>query len=346
MVLFAAKSGWGVEPAVASPTEQITWSKLISSGAVTLYTENDKYFAGSDRHYTNGFKLSFLGDTNLKDSPDFVQAVAHFIPTLPEKTAAQQDYRVGVAIGQNIYTPTDIHTPTPDPTDRPYAAWLYGAFTFQARDPQHDLLRVVELDVGIVGPSAIGEEIQNGVHTLMHIPHALGWSHQLHDEPGIVLAWEHRHGLKRTSFAESNLGGDLLGHYGLSLGNVDTSARVGLMLRAGWRLPLDFGPDLIRAAGGDLAPAEHTSFYFFGGAETRAVGRNIFLDGNTWHDRPSVDKRPLAADFNVGFVLRFPAHCGILSGLQIAYTENYRTKEFYGQAQRDVFGSIALSFLH
>ena len=86
--------------------------------------------------------------------------------------------------------------------------------------------------------------------------------------------------------------------------------------------------------------------YYFGSAEGHAVGRNIFLDGNSWRSSPSVAKRPLTADFNYGTVLRFPAHYGILSGLQIAYTQNYRTKEFYGQAQRDAFGSLAVSFLH
>ena len=325
---------------------QVSWSGLFRSSAVTLYTENDKYFAGTDRHYTNGFKLSFLGDTNLQDSPDFVQAMAHYIPTLPEKTTAQQDYRVGVAIGQNIYTPTNIHTPTADPADRPYAAWLYAALAFQAQDPQRDLLRIVELDFGIVGPSAIGEEIQNGVHSLMHIPHAQGWAHQLHDEPGFVLAWERRHGLRRLKFDVTELGADLIGHYGLSLGNVDTSARVGLMLRIGRHLPGDFGPSLIRATGDDTTPADHASFYFFGSAEGRVIGRNIFLDGNTWKRSPSVEKRPLTADFSIGLVLRCPAHFGWLGGQQIAYTQNYRTKEFYGQAQRDVFGSIAISFLH
>ena len=267
-------------------------------------------------------------------------------PPCRKKSAAKQDYRAGVAIGQNIYTPTNINTPAPDPTDRPYAAWLYGALTFQAKDPCRDLLRIVELDFGMVGPSAIGEEIQNGVHTIMHIAHAQGWAYQLLDEPGFVLSWERRHGLKRMKFDVYDLGADLIGHYGLSLGNVDTSARVGLMLRLGRHLPGDFGPSLIRATGDDATPADHVSFYFFGSAEGRAVGRNIFLDGNTWKHSASVVKRPLTADFSLGCVLRFPAHCGWLSGQQIAYTQNYRTKEFYGQAQRDVFGSIAISLLH
>ena len=345
--LLAAATGWSADqPGADLPPRQVTWAHLLGSGSITLYTENDRYFAGTDRHYTNGFKLSFLGDTNLNHSPEFVQTVAKFIPTLPEKTAEEQDYRVGVSIGQNIYTPTEIHTPTPDPADRPYAAWLYGALTFQAKDRKRDLLRVVEFDFGVVGPSAIGEEIQNGVHSLLHIPHAEGWAHQLHDEPGFILAWERRYGIKRIKSRGDLLGADVLGHYGLSLGNVDTSARTGLMARFGLRLPQDFGPDLIRVAGGDTSPATRFSMYFFGSAEGHAVGRNIFLDGNSWRSSPSVAKRPLTADFNYGTVLRFPAHYGILSGLQIAYTQNYRTKEFYGQAQRDAFGSLAVSFLH
>ena len=348
-LIFAVATGVNPGRAEESSGEQahppLTWRNLFRSGDVTLYTENDKYFAGTDQHYTNGFKLSFLGDTNLQDSPAFVQAVARFIPTLPEKTAAQQNYRAGVSIGQNIYTPTEIHTPTPDPADRPYAAWLYGALTFQAKDPQRDLLRIVEFDFGVVGPSAIGEEIQNGVHSLLHIPHAQGWAHQLHDEPGFVLAWERRHGLLRLNSVGERFGADLLGHYGLSLGNVDISARVGLMARLGLRLPRDFGPDLIRAGGGDTAPASHASLYFYGSAEGRLVGRDIFLDGNTWQDSLSVHKRPVVADLNIGLVLRLPLSGPHLKGLQVAYTQNYRTKEFYGQLQRDVFGSLGCSFL-
>ncbi len=31
-------------------------------GAFTIYSENDKYFAGTDRHYTNGFKLTYADE--------------------------------------------------------------------------------------------------------------------------------------------------------------------------------------------------------------------------------------------------------------------------------------------
>ena len=344
VVLVFTIAARAADPAGA-PVSTVSWRDLFRSSAVTVYSENDKYFAGTDRHYTNGFKLSFLGDTTLNQSPAFVHAVAEFIPTLTQQAARQQDYKVGLSLGQNIYTPTNIETATPSPTDRPYAAWLYGALTFQAESADHNLLRVVELDLGMVGPAALGEQIQNGWHSVINVPHAQGWANQLHNEPGFILSWERRYRLKRVISPATHFGAELFARGGLDLGNVDTSVRAGLTLRLGWKLPRDFGPDLIRAAGGDLAPVSRSSFYVFGSAGVRVVAHDIFLDGNTWQNSPSVDKRPVVADFNAGLVARLPCHFSHLKGLQLAYSENYRTKEFYGQLQRDVFGSISISLL-
>jgi hypothetical protein len=36
---------------------------------------------------------------------------------------------------------------------------------------------------------------------------------------------------------------------------------------------------------------------------------------------------------------------GGTGGRAVAYRQNYRTKEFYGQRKGDVFGSIGISFL-
>ncbi len=325
--------------------EKPRYADLFRSSAFTVVTENDKYFAGTDRHYTNGLKISFLGTTRLNESPGFVRRVTRLLPTL-RHDASRESYKVGVSLGQNIYTPGDTQAAIPDPRDRPYAGWLYGSFDFQAKSPDGEMLRMVGIDFGVVGPAALGREFQNGFHDVIGVPRANGWDYQLKNEPGLVLTWERRHRLLRLDLDDSkNFSTDLIGRYGLSLGNIRTNAAAGLSARIGWRLPRDFGADLIRPSGGDEAPARATSIYFFASGETRAVARNIFLDGNTWRDGPSVDKRPLVADLNAGLVFRFPAKLGSIRGLQLAYIQNYRTKEFYGQFKRDVFGSISLSVL-
>src|SRR5205085_7821823 len=92
----------------------------------TVSSENDKYFAGTDRHYTNGFKLTWLGETDLNKSRRFVQQAANFIPWM-DPAHRDWHYKVGFAFGHNIYTPGDTDTAAPLPGDRPYAAWMYGS---------------------------------------------------------------------------------------------------------------------------------------------------------------------------------------------------------------------------
>jgi len=83
-------------------------------------------------------------------------------------------------------------------------------------------------------------------------------------------------------------------------------------------------------------PDNKLSWYLFGGIDGRAVARNIFLDGNTFTDSHSVDKEPLVADVNLGFALTYDDY-------RFAYTTNYRSREFDGQDNTSVFGSVSVS---
>lgn len=348
-VALLAATGFAAEPARPTPAEvehPARWRDLFRSSAVSVVSENDKYFAGTDRHYTNGLKLSFLGETRVDESPALLQKIVEFVPTLNTQTAREQRYKVGVSFGQDIFTPVDTQITTPQPNDRPYAGWLYTALTFQAQSHDGRQLRVVELAMGVVGPSALGRQAQNNIHAFIGVARAQGWAHQLRDEPGLILAWERRYRVGRIRLPLLGLESDLITRGGITLGNVHTHLAGGFAVRLGWRLPSDFGADLIRPAGGSLFSDHRFSAYFFASGESRLVGRNIFLDGNTWRDSLSVDKRPLVADLNLGWVLRLPCGGGDKKNcLQIAYTQNYRTKEFYGQVHSDVFGSVGASWL-
>ncbi|HTB80079.1 MAG TPA: lipid A deacylase LpxR family protein [Opitutaceae bacterium] len=311
-------------------------------GAFTIYSENDKYFAGTDRHYTNGFKLTYadeLEHPRLNALGSLLDQLGRHLAVLEPARSPDQpppELKLTFSLGQNIYTPTLIHTSTPDPHDRPYAAWLYGAVGFQRQEARQ--LQVIELDFGMVGPAALGREIQNGWHNVIHVAHAEGWSHQLHNEPGLDLTYDWRHRWLATTEPATGLGFDVIPRWGVSLGNVQTYLSAGPLVRAGWRLPADYGPDLIRAAGGSDAKTRGLSVFLFGSANGRAVARDIFLDGNTFEDSPSVRKRPLVADLSAGLAI----YWGVV---HFAYTQNYRTLEFYGQKQRDVFGSLSMSFV-
>jgi hypothetical protein len=84
-------------------------------------------------------------------------------------------------------------------------------------------------------------------------------------------------------------------------------------------------------------PSESLQWEIFAGAEGRAVARNIFLDGNTFADSHSVDKKPFVADLNAGFAFT-------LGRARISYTAVYRTREFDGQQDASVFGGISVGY--
>jgi hypothetical protein len=114
----------------------------------------------------------------------------------------------------------------------------------------------------------------------------------------------------------------------------------------GYNLPSDFGVSLINATSATNAPIDDTdprvsrrggwSVFLFGGANGKAVARDIFLDGNTFRDSPSVKKRPFVGEISYGI--------GILKGRwQLTYTQVVRSIEFEGQDGKSYFGSVAIS---
>ena len=78
-------------------------------------------------------------------------------------------------------------------------------------------------------------------------------------------------------------------------------------------------------------------WYLFGGVQGRAVAQNIFLDGNTFQNSASVDKKVLVADFTVG------ASVFYMDWAKLDFTFTERTKEFKTQQSMDRFGAASLS---
>lgn len=313
-------------------------------GSFSLYAENDKFFAGTDRNYTNGLKLTALTtDLRAFDSsevPGPLRSLARTLdPLLPDNT----EPKLGLSLGQNIYTPEDTQTTAYQPNDRPYAAWLYLGVMFQAYRPSLEgsiaTLDTLEVQLGVVGPAALGKQVQNEFHRLINAETAKGWDHQLKNEPGLNLVYERKWRFE-TQDARTGWGADLIPHAGFSLGNIFTYANAGGSLRYGYKLPADFGTNLIRPSGDSNAGRrERFGIWLFGSVDGRAVARDITLDGNTFRDSPSINKKPFVADL-VGGIAVGTRHW------QLTYAQALRTKEFDGQSDNQVFGSLSLSYFY
>lgn len=317
-----APYGWAQEP-------QLLPRAKDDNGIITIAWENDRW-AGSDHHYTNGMRLSYLSaETSI---PRWLDTAADSLPFFADH--GRKRYAFG--IGQNMYTPEDITLRGLQRTDRPYAGWLYGTIGMTS-DTGHRLDNL-ELSLGIVGQSALGEPVQEFVHDVTHSPDPQGWDNQLKDEAAIMLSYERKwRGL--YEFSPFGVGVDITPHLGGSVGNVFTQAVTGATVRLGFDLPADYGPPRIRPSlpGSDFfVPTQQLGGYLFAGVEGRAVARNIFLDGNTFKDSHSVDKEPLVGAFQFGFAITYQS-------VRFGYTHVFMTEEFETQSAGDQFGALTLS---
>ncbi len=334
-------SGVKVAEPPRSWPEPVANSRARRAGLFTLYFEND-YFGGTDEHYTNGAKFSWM----TPDLTDWGQRGWRrgFLDVLPFVNRPDTEKNFGFSFGQAIYTPHNTDVAVPDPTDRPYAGWSYLELSFISKNTSR--ADIVSIQAGVVGSNSRAEQTQKTVHRILGDSIPQGWDYQLRNEPGLNLVYERRQRLAARTVGD-RLGVDLIPHVGVSLGTVQTYANAGALVRFGFNLPTDFGVALSRggaigAAPGDdrdprVAPDRDASFFVFAAGEGRAVAHDVFLDGNVWKDSPSVKKEPFVADLSAGV--------GIIAGRwQLTATLVHRTREF--ETQRDdwsAFGSVTLS---
>lgn len=308
---------------------QETTEPVKPKGTFSILVENDK-FTGTDRHYTNGFLISYLsGKDNV---PGWLRAASQYLPGVDSDSA----FRAGYVLGHSIFTPDDIETVEPIDDERPYAGWLYGGVALVSETANR--LDTWELDLGIVGPSARGEEVQNGFHTLIGVDEANGWENQLEDEFGYLLTYE-RKWRNGWEYQGTGYGVDMTPHVGGGLGNIASYLNFGVTLRLGNDLDNDFGAPRIRPSlpgSNFFSPRDAFGWYFFVGADARVVGHSIFLDGNTDKESIGVDKELVVGDFQGGLVMN-------IFGARLAYTYVYRTPEFKQQDDPDKFASVSLS---
>jgi len=301
--------------------------------------ENDLVGDGSDKYYTSGVRLTYFNVNT--DVPRVIDDIADAVPGFAVNGTTSTYF----SLGQNLYSPSVIDQRAPQVGDRPWAAWLYGSIGLATLTGDH--VDDVELTLGIVGPEALGEQTQKFIHShLTDSPTPKGWSNQLDFEPGVILSWQRRWPRGPNGDWSVDFGNDLRlnaePNFNISIGNIHTYAGSGIMLTFGpYQDTLQDTPPRVKPAvsgtGYFDVPDQKWSWYTFAGIDGRAVARNIFLDGNSFDDdSPSVDKKHFVADVVAGVAFT-------LYDYRLSYTANYRTKEFDGQPDDTVFGSITLT---
>jgi lipid A 3-O-deacylase len=281
----------------------------------------------TDRYYVNGLHLGYAAPTG--EAPDFAKQ-------LGQTLWGDGQLRVSFDLTQQIYTPADASATNPPANDRPYAGILLANFGL-TQDTATTRSSLV-LGLGVVGPAALGEEVQNGFHDLIGQPHNNGWGTQLHNEPALEVTSS-----RVWRLDTGQLGGyetDALPALAAGIGTVRNYALGGVTLRLGEGLHSDYGAPRLTPGltGGDaFHPTRPFAWYVFAGFDGQAVAQDVTINGNVFQSSRSVKIDPFVGEGQFGVAL-------IAYGARLTYTQVFQTAEFKHQkGGLHEFGSLALS---
>lgn len=331
-------------PGAAGAAERCDADRLHASPpALNFRVDNDLLGSGGqDQGYTNGVLVTLVSP-DLKDYtrdpclPRLARWLNERIDGDRSRPADQKNMVFG--IGQALYTPKDWTRRDVVADDRPYAAIVMARFGYNFR--RGDALHTTQLQVGVVGPLALGKEVQDAVHDALGVDRFAGWHRQLRNEPLVGLLHERMRKRPAAPLGPAGLQWDAIGHGGGVLGNAFSHANAGAEIRLGWHLPDDFGSTPLRPAGENTAPggasrSRRLFGHVFLTGDARWVLRDITLDGNTFASGHRVDRKPLVGEIGYGLVVS-------RGRWKFALARYYRSREFDTQEAAPKFGSFTVS---
>jgi hypothetical protein len=281
----------------------------------------------TDRYYTNGLRVGWTSGTD--GVPDFLTGVGQAL-------WGDGQQRFSFNLSQQIYTPFDTTSRQPSPGDTPYAGVLLG--TFSLLQDTETSRSVLGLGLGVVGPWALGEQVQNGFHDIIGQGHDAGWGSQLHNEPAFEVTTGRVWRLPTGSVG--GLESDVLPEVAAGVGNLRVSAEAGAVFRLGQGLDSDFGVARIRPGmSGDDAfrPTRPVAWYVFLGGDGQGVAHDLSVQGSTWSDSPGAKLEPLVGEVEAGVAV-------MAFGTRLTYTQVAQTQQAQHQkGGLHQLGSLALS---
>jgi lipid A 3-O-deacylase len=312
----------GVGTAVAAPPAD-------PSSTWTLQDENASISAGNltDRYYVNGLRLGWTSPT---------EQVPGFLAALGKTLWGDGQQRIAFSMSQQMYTPANTQVSVPDPHDRPYAGLLLGSLSLLS---DTDTSRsVLTLSVGVAGPGAGAEGLQNGFHDLIGQAEVNGWSHQIPNTAAIEVLSGRTWRLPIAQFG--TLETDALPSLTAAIGDVRDYVQAGITIRLGQGLNSDFGaPRLRPGLSGEDAYVQTRPFawYIFAGLDGQAVAYDLLLQSSPFRSGPHVDLTWDVGEAQAGFAL-------LAYGMRFTFTYAAQTQEFQGQhGGLHQFGSGSIS---
>jgi lipid A 3-O-deacylase len=293
-----------------------TFRKVDKEKYFRFHYDND-FFTKSDKYYSQGITMEMV-------NPALNKFVLSRLLFKPFNTPASH----GVTFNLFGFTPTSIASDSILYGDRPFSANLsFRFFSVQANEA-HNQQIASALSIGIMGPAALGYQIQYNIHRWLKNPLPLGWQHQVKND--IIVNYQVNYEKQLLQVDNSFL---LNAAAELRLGTINNKVSSGINFMAG-RFNNRFG-----SIKGKIRKAE---YYFYGQSRVSLIGYDAGLQGGIFNRKsPYV----IAADDITR--ITFQADAGVivnLGKLLLSYTQSFLSKEFRtGKYHR--WGGFSIGFV-
>ena len=314
---------------------------ILQADEYSLIFYND-FFAGTDRHFTNGISLSWIDDEATQNDTNNSNTYSHFmlntITKLPFVDKQEtKNYNAGISISQIIITPSDISQKTPQYDDIPYAGYLAASFyIFQWDNTSFDEFRV---DLGVVGKESGAEFVQNTFHKLVGSTKAEGWDTQLGTR--YIVNSLFRHGDITWQNTADSIDMDWFNQGGIELGNFLTDIFASSIFRVGQNYIKNFNvhyPYLREESSMLSLDKKHEGFgwSFSIGLNTQILLYSYILD-EAVSEGYNTDKNTFSGSAYGGIDLYYDCH---------KFTFLYQSRSPYTQeeSKADTFGGFVYSY--
>jgi lipid A 3-O-deacylase len=282
-------------------------------------TDNDSYLLkGSDRYYTDGSFLYYRHALKIKsgDSTSLANKI------------------LGFEAGQKIFNPQSGFVPGPEYIDRPFAAYLYIGGTLNWLYKNESNLKL-GAQIGVVGPAALGEQVQKFIHQTFGFYAVGGWQYQIKNDIEINLSAEYNKLIARTSGLDVSFAGYA------NLGNGFTGAGAGPLVRIGLFNQLFHSVSTQSTAirNESIAPLHPQEIFFYYKPLFNYVAYDATIQGSLFnkHDPNSLetiqDKEPFI--FSQQFGIAFTTKRFVVDAAAI-----YHTKDVKEMVHKHQWGSI------
>jgi hypothetical protein len=276
-------------------------STVSSIRSLRVSYDND-LFNATDRYYTQGIYLELQAPA-IARSP-----ISLILLGFPNSLENQYS----LYLEQDVFTPRSIRRNSIYFGERPYSAVLFISHKRTSFSGSQKL--VSRIDLGVIGPAALGKEQQTAIHTALDNLLPLGWQHQIRND--LVLNYQAL--ASQLMFQGRFL--NLISDERIRLGTLYDDVSAGLQVRTGVLKPFIESERL---------PQEtRFHFYFFIRGAARLSGYNASLQGGLFnrsspYTLPAKDLNRVIAEAQAGIVLG-------TKKFNIEYVNHYTGAEFKG----------------